>query len=135
MILKLQIKKAYDLIAIFTAAITFLFGIVNIFINNTTLNLYQLIANTIGFGVLLLLFASLYLFISPLLIQRINWYQYLKTGRCIAGVVLIGIYAILVFTLSKTSQSVIDKIGPVETVVDSLHNKPKLEVQQIKVAE
>ena len=41
----------------------------------------------------------------------------------------------LVFTLSKTSQSVIDKIGPVETVVDSLHNKPKLEVQQIKVAE
>lgn len=59
----------------------------------------------------------------------------MKTGRCIAGVVLIGIYAILVFTLSKTSQSVIDKIGPVETVVDSLHNKPKLEVQQIKVAE
>lgn len=133
--IKTSDKKAYDLIAIFTAAITFLFGIVNIFINNTTLNLYQLIANTIGFGVLLLLFASLYLFISPLLIQRINWYQYLKTGRCIAGVVLIGIYAILVFTLSKTSQSVIDKIGPVETVVDSLHNKPKLEVQQIKVAE
>ncbi|EKJ91750.1 hypothetical protein QR305_02010 [Bacteroides finegoldii] len=130
--IKTSDKKAYDLIAIFTAAITFLFGIVNIFINNTTLNLYQLIANTIGFGVLLLLFASLYLFISPLLIQRINWYQYLKTGRCIAGAVLIAIYVILVFTLSKTSQSVIDQIGPMETVVDSLHNKPKLEVQQIK---
>lgn len=133
--IKTSDKKAYDLIAIFTAAITFLFGIVNIFINNTALNLYQLIANTIGFGILLLLFASLYLFISPLLIQRINWRQYLKTGRCIAGIVLIAIYVILVFTLSKTSQSVIDKIGQTETVVDSLRRESKFEVQQIKAAE
>lgn len=133
--IKTSDKKAYDLIAIFTAAITFLFGIVNIFINNTTLDLYQLIANTIGFGILLLLFASLYLFISPLLIQRINWRQYLKTGRCIAGIVLIVIYVILVITLSKTSQSVIDKIGQTETVVDSLHRESKFEVQQIKAAE
>lgn len=82
-----------------------------------------------------MLFASLYLFISPLLIQRINWRQYLKTGRCIAGIVLIAIYAILVFTLSKTSQSVINKIGQTETVVDSLHRESKFEVQQIKAAE
>ena len=46
--IKASDKKAYDSIAIFIAAITFLFGIVNIFINNTTLNLYQLITNTIG---------------------------------------------------------------------------------------
>lgn len=131
--IKTSDKKAYDLIAIFTAAITFLFGIVNIFINNTTLNLYQLIANTIGFGVLLLLFASLYLFISPLLIQRINWLQYLKTGRCIVGVVLIVIYIILSFTLSKNSRSVIDKIEQTKIVIDSLH-KTKLEEQSIMKA-
>jgi hypothetical protein len=134
--IKTSDKKAYDLIAIFTAAITFLFGIVNIFINNTTLDLYQLTANTIGFGILLLLFASLYLFISPLLIQRINWRQYLKTGRFIAGIVFIAIYVILVFTLAETSRSVIDKIGQTESIVkDSLHNKQKLEMQQIKVAQ
>lgn len=39
------------------------------------------------------------------------------------------------FTLSKTSQSVIDKIGQTETVVDSLHRESKFEVQQIKAAE
>lgn len=134
--IKTSDKKAYDLIVIFTAAITFLFGIVNIFINNTTLDLYQLTANTIGFGILLLLFASLYLFISPLLIQRINWRQYLKTGRFIAGKVFIAIYVILVFTLAETSRSVIDKIGQTESIVkDSLHNKQKLEMQQIKVAQ
>ena len=49
--IKASDKKAYDSIAIFIAAITFLFGIVNIFINNTTLNLYQLITNTICFFV------------------------------------------------------------------------------------
>lgn len=97
------------------------------------MNLYQLIANTIGFGVLLLLFASLYLFISPLLIQRINWLQYLKTGRCIVGVVLIVIYIILSFTLSKNSQSVIDRIEQTKIVIDSLH-KTKLEEQSIMKA-
>jgi hypothetical protein len=134
--IKTSDKKAYDLIAIFTAAITFLFGIVNIFINNTTLDLYQLIANTIGFGILLLLFASLYLFISPLLIQRINWWQYFKTGRFIAGIILIVMYAILAFTLSSVSRSVIDKIGKTESITkDSLYNKQKLEIQQIKAAQ
>lgn len=132
--IKTSDKKAYDLIAVFTAAITFLFGIVNIFINNTTLDLYQLIANTIGFGILLLFFASLYLFISPLLIQRIRWCQYFKTGRFIVGVVLIAIYAMLVFALLETSRSVIDKIGQTEIVGGSLHNEQKLEEQQIKLS-
>lgn len=133
--IKTSDKKAYDLIAIFTATITFLFGIVNIFINNTTLDLYQLIANTIGLGVLLLLFASLYLFISPLLIQRINWRKYLKTGRCIAGIVFIFIYLILVFTLSSNSQSVMKKFKQTGIEVDSLHNKQELEVQQVKATQ
>lgn len=133
--IKASDKKAYDLITIFTAAITFLFGVVNIFINNTNLNLYQLIANTIGFGVLLSLFASLYLFISPLLIQRINWRQYLKTGRFVVGIILITIYVLLAFTLSKNTQSIINKTtktGKSSVVVDSLRNKQKLEIQQTK---
>lgn len=132
--IKTSDKKAYDLIAIFTAAITFLFGVVNIFINNSSLNLYQLIVNTIGFGVLLSLFASLYLFISPLLIQRINWCQYLKTGRFVVGIILILIYVILAITLSKSAQSIIDNTSPTKksSVIDSLHNKQKIEIQQIK---
>lgn len=132
--IKTSDKKAYDLIAIFTASITFLFGIVNIFINNSNLNLYQLIANTIGLGVLLSLFASLYLFISPLLIQRIDWRRYLKTGRFVVGIILIFIYVILACTLSKSSQSVIDKTGQARksSIVDSLQNKQNPEIQKIK---
>lgn len=107
--IKTSDKKAYDLIAIFIAAITFLFGIVNIFINNTTLNMYQLIANTIGLGVLLLLFAFSYLFVSPLLVQRIKWKHYCKTGRFIGGIAVIVLYVILVCSLYGYSKSAIDK--------------------------
>lgn len=130
--IKTSDKKAYDLIAIFTASITFLFGIVNIFINNSNLNLYQLIANTIGLGVLLSLFASLYLFISPLLIQRIDWRQYFKTGRFVVGIILIFIYVILALALSNSSQSVIDKTSQTRksSIVDSLQNKQKPEIQE-----
>ena len=95
--IKASDKKAYDSIAIFIAAITFLFGIVNIFINNTTLNLYQLITNTIGLGILLLLFAFSYLFVSPLLVQRISWTHYRKTGRFIVGIIVIVSYFILMW--------------------------------------
>lgn len=129
-------KKAYDLIAIFTAIITFIFGIVNIFMNNSSLNLYQLIANTIGFGILLLLFASLYLFISPLLVQRINWKQYCKTGRFIVGIIIIIGYAIFTFKLSENSRSIMEKIGKTESVKrDSLNKEQKAEVQLIKTAQ
>lgn len=107
--IKTSDKKAYDLIAIFIAAITFLFGIVNIFINNTALNMYQLIANTIGLGVLLLLFAFSYLFVSPLLVQRIKWKHYCKTGRFIGGIVVIVLYVILVYSLYGYSKLAIDK--------------------------
>ena len=63
-------KKAFDTIAVFTASITFLFGTINIFMNNTTLGISMLISNTVGLGVLLLLFMSLYLLFSPLLLQK-----------------------------------------------------------------
>lgn len=126
--IKTSDKKAYDLIAIFIAAITFLFGIVNVFINNATLNMYQLIANTIGLGVLLLLFAFSYLFVSPLLVQRISWKRYCKTGRFIGGVVVIVLYVILVYSLYGYSKSAIDKVGKTETIIkDTLRNESKLE--------
>lgn len=131
--IKTSDKKAYDLIAIFTATITFLFGVVNIFINNSNLNLSQLVTNTIGFGILLVLFTSLYLFISPLLVQRIEWRQYIRTGRFVVGAILIATYAILAFTLSNISQSVEKKADNTQ-VKDSLSNKQKIELQKIKVA-
>lgn len=130
--IKASDKKAYDSIAIFIAAITFLFGIVNIFINNTTLNLYQLITNTIGLGILLLLFAFSYLFVSPLLVQRISWTHYCKTGRFIVGIIVIVSYFILICSLCGYSQSAIDKTGRTGTIIDTLHNESKSELQQIK---
>lgn len=134
--IKTSDKKAYDLIAIFIAAITFLFGIVNIFINNATLNLYQLITNTIGLGILLLLFAFSYLFVSPLLVQRISWKHYRKTGRFIVGIVLIASYVILVYSLYGYSQSTIEKAGKTEAIIkETLRNELKLEFRQIKPAQ
>lgn len=134
--IKTSDKKAYDLIAIFIAAITFLFGIVNIFINNATLNMYQLITNTIGLGVLLLLFAFSYLFVSPLLVQRISWEHYRKTGRFMCGIVVIALYAILINSLYGYSKSAIDKVGETEAIIkDTLRNESKLEFQQIKLAQ
>ena len=51
-------KKAYDILALFSAAITFLFGTVNIFIANHDKDVLLLICNTMGLGVLLILFMS-----------------------------------------------------------------------------
>lgn len=102
-------KKAFDMIAVFTASITFLFGIVNIFINNTALNLFQLISNTIGLGVLLLLFISFYLLSSPFLLQKINWKEYLSTGRFIFGAILFSLYVGLVYFLYKDNQALATK--------------------------
>ena len=103
----------------------------NIFINNTTLNLYQLITNTIGLGILLLLFAFSYLFVSPLLVQRISWTHYRKTGRFIVGIIVIVSYFILICSLCGYSQSAIDKTGRTGTIIDTLHNESKSELQQI----
>lgn len=127
--IKASDKKAYDTIAIFITAITFLFGIVNIFINNVTLDLYQLITNTLGLGILLLLFAFSYLFVSPLLVQRISWTHYRKTRRFIVGIIVITLYFILVYFLWDYSRSAIDKVGKTEIVIkDTLLNKAKSEL-------
>ncbi len=92
-------KKAIDLIALFTAAITFLFGVVNIFVVNNDANISQLIVNTSGLGIILALFMCLYILISPLLIQRIKWKSYFKTGRFLLGALGLITYASLVIIL------------------------------------
>ena len=98
--------------------------------------LYQLIANTIGLGVLLLLFASSYLFISPLLIQRMNLQKYIFTRRFLFGLILVALYFMLTFFLYKNSQSVMINANTIQDVVkDTLNNdneEPKVEIQQFK---
>ena len=85
-------KKAYDILALFSAAITFLFGTVNIFIANHDKSVLLLICNTMGLGVLLILFMCLYLLVSPVLIQRLNWKEYVKSIRFYLGIIAIIIY-------------------------------------------
>ena len=114
-------KKAFDTIAVFTASITFLFGTINIFMNNTTLGISMLISNTVGLGVLLLLFMSLYLLFSPLLLQKINWRKYLSTGRFLFGAIGVIIYIILVYFLYKNNQ-----------IISTNSDKPSIEVKRGK---
>ena len=114
-------KKALDTIAVFTASITFLFGTINIFMNNTTLGISMLISNTVGLGVLLLLFMSLYLLFSPLLLQKINWRKYLSTGRFLFGAIGVIIYIILVYFLYKNNQ-----------IISTNSDKPSIEVKRGK---
>lgn len=99
-------KKAIDLIAIFTASITFLFGVVNIFVVNNSLSLCQLISNTMGLGIVLALFMCIYLLISPVLIQRIDKKTFFTSGRFVFGVLGVFIYfiALISVTLNPTSQ-------------------------------
>ena len=106
----------------------------NIFINNTTLNLYQLITNTIGLGILLLLFCFFrILFVSPIVSSEDKLDTLtVKTGRFIVGIIVIVSYFILICSLCGYSQSAIDKTGRTGTIIDTLHNESKSELQQIK---
>ena len=114
-------KKAFDTIAVFTASITFLFGTINIFMNNTTLGISMLISNTVGLGVLLLLFMSLYLLFSPLLLQKINWRKYLSTGRFLFGAIGLLFISLLVYFLYKNNQ-----------IISTNSDKPSIEVKRGK---
>ena len=73
------------------------YNTVNIFINNTQLNIYQLISNTIGLGTLLILFSSVYLIISPMLFQDISLIKYISKTRVIFGFFIIFLYIMIVF--------------------------------------
>lgn len=122
-------KKAFDLIAIFTTAITFLFGIVNIFIMNDEVNLPLLICNTMGLGVLLILFMCLYLLASPILIQQLPWKQYVRTRRFYLGIIAIIIYMGLTCFLYNRFEYIGSKVEEKERTENVKEKASEKEVQ------
>lgn len=95
-------KRTYELLAIFTAIITFLFGAVNIFVANTEYNLPQLITNTIGLGLLLILFSTLVLASTSKLVVGISWKEFIKTIRFWILLVFLFSIPIIVFITCKS---------------------------------
>ncbi len=122
-------KKAFDLIAIFTTAITFLFGIVNIFIMNDEVNLPLLICNTMGLGVLLILFMCLYLLASPILIQQLPWKQYVRTRRFYLGIIAIIIYMGLTCFLYNRFEYIGSKVEEKERTENVKEKASEKEIQ------
>lgn len=122
-------KKAFDLIAVFTAAITFLFGTVNIFVANEKADLSLLICNTTGLGILLILFTALYLLISPILIQHMYWVNYFKKARFWFGLIGVCIYVLLAFYLYDETKSIEmirkekEEMQNIELRIDSLQHE------------
>lgn len=89
-------KRTYELLALFTGIITFLFGVVNIFTGNNNSDFMLLITNTMGFGLLLLLFVSLILLITPIFLLEIPFSIYKKTLRFKCLLILFPLYVILI---------------------------------------
>lgn len=91
-------------IIMFAGIITFLFGTINIFSNNSQMNLSQLIVNTIGLGIILVLFTGLSITIAPILTNMVPLKKLFKSFKFWFSVVLLLIYAIAVFTNYKVVQ-------------------------------
>lgn len=90
-------KRTYELLGLFTAVITFLFGSVNIFTQNCDSSLPLLITNTMGLGFILLLFAGLILLTTSKFILELSLKDFIKTSRFKFLIVfIIGYIAILV---------------------------------------
>ncbi|CUQ24494.1 hypothetical protein [Bacteroides thetaiotaomicron] len=121
--IKTSDKKAIDLIALFTASITFLFGIVNVFVVNNNQSIAELISNTMGLGIMLALFMCVYLLISPILIQKIDWKHFLLTGRFMFGILGVLIYLVVLFSIVFGPNSSSSKVKTPSQV--SVENKVK----------
>ena len=108
-----------------------LFGTVNIFVVNDNTDLGQLLCNTTGLGIILILFTSLYLLVSPVFIQRIDFIDYIQTKRFWFGLAGLGFYVALTFNLynyTKTleSNTMKDKfLKRMELQIDSLKQEQK----------
>lgn len=101
-------KDRFDMlqtIIIFAGVITFLFGTINIFSNNTEMDLTQLIINTSGLGVILILFTSVFITIAPILSGIIDSGKIMKTKRFILSVILIIIYSAFIFLNYRSVQN------------------------------
>lgn len=97
-------KKAYELLVLFSGIITFLFGSINIFVENKTSNLSLLIVNSSGLGIILILFVGLLLLLSPIVIQRIRFNEYIKSLRFWITVIFCIVYlgVIIIFATHQT---------------------------------
>lgn len=98
-------KKAIELLGIFAGIITFLFGTINIFVENKDVSLSQLIVNTSGLGFILLLFLSLLLLLSPVLVQQLKVKDFFKSRRFAISLIFVFVYAIAVISLIRNSNS------------------------------
>ncbi|MBF0576384.1 hypothetical protein [Dysgonomonas sp. GY617] len=95
-------KRNIELLSIFAGAITFLFGItVEIFSSRTDLAYIETIKHLGILGVIILLFVSSIMFISPFYVKEsLDWKLYWKTPRVfIFGFIILGLLLILGFTL------------------------------------
>ena len=91
-------------IILFAGIITFLFGTINIFSNNSEMNLTQLIINTSGLGVILVLFTSVSIAIAPLMTNMVNVDTLLKSRRFWIATVFFIVYAGTIFLNYKAVQ-------------------------------
>lgn len=107
-------KRLYELLGLFVAVITFLFGTINIFTTSNT-SLSQLLVNTSGLGIVLLLFLSIFISTSPLFVERdLNYLIYLKSKRFIISAFSVLCYILIIvyfsFDLNKKQNNFIKEI-------------------------
>lgn len=93
-----------QMIILFAGIITFLFGTINIFTQNTDQNLSQLIINTIGLGIILVLFTSTSLTLAPALTNIVDFNEIEKTRRFKVAIGFILVYVIVIISLYKSVQ-------------------------------
>ena len=89
-------KRTYEILAIFTTIITFLFTTVNVFVHNSSLSVFQLISNTMGLGFILLLFCGIILLTTTKFIYDISWEDFKKTKRWTALKYSIPVYLLII---------------------------------------
>lgn len=89
-------KRTYEILAIFTTIITFLFTTVNVFAQNSSLSIFQLISNTMGLGFILLLFCGIILLTTTKFIYDISWEDFKKTKRWTALKYSIPVYLLII---------------------------------------
>lgn len=90
-------RKSMDLLILFTGVITFLFGTINIFVENRSSDFHQLIVNTSILGIILLLFVCLLLLLSPVFLQPMTIKYFFKTARFWLSLIFILVFGFLVY--------------------------------------
>lgn len=71
-------KRNFEILAIFTAIITFIFGSVNIFVANKDTSFLSILTNSSALGIVLISFFGLLIFVSPFITRKIKYRELLK---------------------------------------------------------